>query len=83
MADQTHDLAGDVHGVEVHGLHALVGGLQPNARLFFVEPLDGRLVVNHGDDGFAVVGGLLAAHDDQITLVDAVLDHAVPDYEMH
>src|SRR5215472_791804 len=80
MAHQAYDDSANRQVALAHHdrLHRRVGRLQPHlpAR-FAVELLDGRLVADQGDHGFAVVGAVAAFDDYVIAVADAVFDHRV------
>src|SRR5271166_267435 len=58
-------------------LHVAVRGLQANMLIFGVKALESRLIVDHGDDPFAIVGSFLLLDDHIIAIVNVVFDHGI------
>ena len=59
------------------GCIAAVGGLEADVVPLGVVALHRRLVVDHRDHDVAAVGVQLLAHEDEVAVEDAVLDHRV------
>src|SRR5205823_5187263 len=57
--------------------HGSVGRFQADAIPFAEELLQRHLVVDHGDNPFAVLGRLLFLDDNIIAVLDVVFDHRV------
>src|SRR5438128_12498534 len=51
--------------------------LEPDSVLFFEEPFHRRLIVNARDHDLTVRGRLLAPHHQEVSVVDAGVDHAI------
>src|SRR2546428_13986137 len=66
---------GDVACVD--GLQVGILGLQPDAVLFFEEPLDRGLIINERDYDLTVRRRRLASYNQEVSVVDAGVDHAV------
>ena len=80
------DLAvdGDLARVEHHLVERRVLGPQHDLVAAAEERLDRRLLAGDaGDDGLAVLGRGLAAHDDVVAVEDAGLDHRVAAHAQH
>src|SRR5947209_8415811 len=77
FADDGFDSADDGDIVGVDWRHGGVLRLEPDAPVLAVEPLDGRLAVDHGDDDLAVVRVGARLDDDQIAVQDRRVDHRV------
>ena len=58
-------------------LHGGVGGVQFDTFTHMNEAFNRGLIVDNRHDSLTVVSRLLLAHDYQITVQDAVLDHGV------
>src|SRR6478609_3812074 len=78
-AQDRGDLAEDGRLVAVDRVVGLVVRHQPDVAVLALERLDGGLVVEHGRDDVAVVGGRLLAHDDPVAVADRGVDHRVAD----
>ncbi len=79
-ADETNEAALDVHlvGAENAGLELGVRSLERDGRALLAKALQGRLLLlDQGDDDVAVLGGVAAADDDRVAVVNAGLDHGV------
>src|SRR5437016_148377 len=78
LADYADDLPLDLHVPRVDRGHRAVRGLQPDAVLLFVEPLQRcDVVLEYRDDDVAVARRVLLLHDDEVAVVDVVLDHGL------
>ena len=56
----------------------LVGGVEANAGILFVEALEGSVfIIDYCDDELAVGCGASASADNVITIVNVIVDHAV------
>ena len=58
-------------------LHRAVGGLQTNSFAFMEVVFDRSLSIDHGHNDVSIPCTARMAHDDDVTIVDALFNHRV------
>ena len=82
-SEETDHFTQDLTVADQDRVHMVVLRLETNKILFFKETFDGDAVHEQGNDDIRITGTVLSTDQDQITIQNACIDHALTLHMQH